>query len=62
MRLKKGDLIAILSAGAYGFVMASNYNTRPRAPELLVDKDVIHLIRQRETLEDLWAHERIISP
>jgi diaminopimelate decarboxylase len=56
--LAEGDLLAIRSAGAYGMAMSSNYNTRPRACEVLVDGDVAHLIRRRETFDDLIAHER----
>ncbi|SEM79258.1 diaminopimelate decarboxylase [Halomonas caseinilytica] len=52
-----GDLLAVRSAGAYGFVMASNYNSRPRPPEVMVDGDQVHLVRRRERLEDLWAGE-----
>jgi len=52
-----GDLLAVRSAGAYGFVMASNYNSRPRPPEVMVDGDRSHLVRRRETLEELWAGE-----
>jgi diaminopimelate decarboxylase len=52
-----GDLIAVASAGAYGFVMSSNYNTRPRAAEIMVDGDSMHLVRARERLEDLFAGE-----
>ncbi len=58
--LEPGDLLAVRSAGAYGFSMSSNYNTRPRAAELLVDGDQVHLIRQRETLEDLMKGERLL--
>ncbi len=58
--LEQGDLLAVRSAGAYGFVMASNYNTRPRPPELLVDGNQVHLIRQRETLDALLAGERLL--
>jgi len=54
-----GDLLAVMSAGAYGFVMSSNYNTRPRPPEILVDGADFHIVRQRETLEDLVRGERI---
>ncbi|MDX1762807.1 MAG: diaminopimelate decarboxylase [bacterium] len=54
-----GDLVAVMSAGAYGFVMASNYNTRPRAPEVLVSGDRYDVVRKRETLEELVAGERI---
>ncbi len=52
------DLLAVRSAGAYSFVMASNYNTRARPPELMVDGDVLHLVRERETLQELWKLER----
>ena len=56
---KRGDLLAVFTAGAYGFSMASNYNNRPRAPEVLVDGDNYKVIRRRETLEDLVALERL---
>ncbi|XOZ32281.1 diaminopimelate decarboxylase [Halomonadaceae bacterium KBTZ08] len=52
-----GDLLAVRSAGAYGFVMSSNYNTRNRPAEILVDGDDVHLVRRRETLEDQLAPE-----
>lgn len=55
--MKEGELIAVFSTGAYGFVMASNYNTRPRAAELLVDGDKVTVVRKRETYDDLLAHE-----
>ncbi len=58
-RVEPGDLLAVMSAGAYGFVMASNYNTRPRPPEVLVDGDQFHIVRERETLEDLIRGENI---
>ncbi len=57
LRLKAGDLLAVRSAGAYGFVMSSNYNTRMRPPEVMVDGDRVHLIRRRETLDDVLAPE-----
>jgi diaminopimelate decarboxylase len=57
--MKRGDLLAIFSAGAYGMVMSSNYNTRPRAAEVLVDRDSYKLVRRRETIEDLLAPELI---
>lgn len=57
--VESGDLLAVMSAGAYGFVMASNYNTRPRPPEVLVDGDTFHIVRERETLEDLVRGEHI---
>jgi diaminopimelate decarboxylase len=57
--VKPGDLLAVMSAGAYGFVMASNYNSRPRVPEVLVKDGEVHVIRTRETYEDLINGERI---
>jgi diaminopimelate decarboxylase len=59
-RTEEGDLVAILSAGAYGFVMASNYNTRPRPVEVLVDGDRYTIVRRRETFEDLVAGETTV--
>lgn len=53
-----GDLLAVMSAGAYGMAMSSNYNTRPRACEVMVDGDQVHLIRQRETVADLYRLEQ----
>lgn len=61
LRIQEGDLLAVRSAGAYGFVMGSNYNTRGRAPEILVDKDQVHLIRERETIDSLWALEHTVD-
>jgi diaminopimelate decarboxylase len=58
LRLEEGDLLAILSAGAYGMSMASNYNTRPRAAEVMVDGAAMHLIRERESIPTLFALER----
>jgi len=55
--IQRGDLLAVFSAGAYGFVMASQYNSRPRPPEVLVEGDTFHTIRRRETYEDLIAAE-----
>lgn len=57
--VESGDLLAVMSAGAYGFVMASNYNTRPRPPEVLVDGETFHVVRERETLDDLVRGENI---
>jgi len=57
--VRKDSLLAVRSAGAYGFVMSSNYNSRTRAAEILVDGDKYLLIRKRETLEDLISHEMI---
>lgn len=58
-RTQRGDLLAVFTAGAYGFAMSSNYNNRPRLPEVLVDGEGFRLIRRRETYEDLVAPERI---
>ena len=55
-----GSLLAIMSAGAYGMVMSSNYNTRPRPPEVLVSGGSATLIRERETVEQLFAAERLL--
>lgn len=60
LSLVEGDLLAIISAGAYGMSMASNYNTRPRAAEVMVDGDTCHLIRKREDIADLFALENIL--
>jgi len=60
LRLREGSLLAIRSAGAYGFSMASNYNTRPRAAEVMVDGEAIHLVRQRETIAELFAGESLL--
>ncbi len=57
--LKKGELLAAMSAGAYGFTMSSNYNSRPRVPEILVSDDQWHVIRQRESYDDLIRAEKI---
>lgn len=58
LAIAAGDLLAVRSAGAYGFVMASNYNTRARPPEVMVDGEQVHLVRERETLQELWKLER----
>jgi diaminopimelate decarboxylase len=60
LSLISGDLLAVMSAGAYGMSMSSNYNTRPRAIEIMIDKDTIHVIRQRETIDQLIATECIL--
>jgi diaminopimelate decarboxylase len=57
LALSEGDLLAILSAGAYGMAMASNYNTRPRAAEVMIDGSTVHLIRRREDVSQLFALE-----
>ncbi len=57
LAIQQGDLLAVRSAGAYGFSMSSNYNSRPRAAEILVDGEQAHLIRRRETLQELFSQE-----
>jgi len=56
-----GDLLAVMSAGAYGFVMSSNYNSRPRAAEILVDDADAHVIRERENFEDIVRGEKLVE-
>jgi diaminopimelate decarboxylase len=56
-----GDLLAVMSAGAYGFVMASNYNSRPRAAELLINGAEVHVIRERDSFEDIIRNEKIVT-
>jgi diaminopimelate decarboxylase len=56
-----GDLLAVLSAGAYCMSMASNYNSRGRAPEVLVDGDQTHLIRRRETIAEQMQQEQLVG-
>ncbi len=58
--LEANDLLAVRSSGAYGFVMSSNYNTRTRAAEIMVDGDQVHLVRKREELSSLWELESIL--
>lgn len=60
LAIQPGDLLAVRSAGAYGFTMSSNYNSRPRAVELMVDGDAVHVVRQRETLDDLLRGEAVL--
>ena len=60
LAVEEGDLLAILSAGAYGFVMASNYNTRPKPPEIMVDGKNAYVIRTREKMSDLFATENVL--
>ncbi len=60
LAIREGDLLAVRSAGAYGFTMSSNYNTRPRAVELMVDGDKTHVVRERETLAQLWQGEKVL--
>ncbi len=58
--LAEGDLLAVRSSGAYGFTMSSNYNSRPRAAEIMVDGDQVHLVRPRETVASLFADETVL--
>ena len=60
LSLSEGDLLAVRSSGAYGFAMSSNYNSRPRVPEVLVDRDRVFLVRERETIESLYAGEHLL--
>jgi diaminopimelate decarboxylase len=60
LALAPGDLLAVGAAGAYGFVMSSNYNSRPRACEVIVDGDRVHLARPRECIAELFAHETML--
>jgi diaminopimelate decarboxylase len=60
LAVEEGDLLAIMSAGAYGMTMSSNYNTRPRAAEVMVDGAAMHLVREREAVQALFAGERTL--
>ena len=57
LSIRQGDLLALSGAGAYGFTMSSNYNSRPRAAEVMVDGESVHLVRERETLTDIMRGE-----
>ncbi len=61
LALEQGDLLAVRSSGAYGFTMSSNYNSRPRVAEIMVDGDRAQVIRQRETVEQLYANETLLD-
>jgi diaminopimelate decarboxylase len=61
LAIEPGDLLAMMAAGAYGFTMASNYNTRGRVAEVLVDGDQVHLIRRREEPAELFALESLVK-
>jgi len=61
LTVEPGDLLAIMSAGAYGMAMSSNYNARPRAAEVMIDGAKAHLVRRRETVEELYALENIVD-
>ena len=56
---RAGDLLAVMSAGAYAMSMSSNYNSRPRAAEVVVDGERAHLVRRRESVEELFAAEQV---
>ena len=60
LNIQPGDLLAVRSAGAYGFTMSSNYNTRARAAEVMVDGDKAYLVREREKLAQLWQGEQLL--
>ncbi len=60
LRIEAGDLLAVRSAGAYGFAMSSNYNARPRAAEVMVDGDRFYRVRRRETVAELYAGETLL--
>jgi len=60
LALNQGDLLAIRSSGAYGFTMSSNYNSRPKVAEIMVDGKNVHLIRERESIAQLWAGEHLL--
>jgi diaminopimelate decarboxylase len=59
LAIEQGDFLALMSAGAYGMSMSSNYNTRPRAAEIMVDGSTVNLIRERENVQQLFAGEKI---
>lgn len=61
LAVQAGDTLAVLSAGAYGMTMSSNYNTRGRAAEVMIDCGRAHLVREREQPEQLFAGERLIG-
>lgn len=60
LAIKQGDLLAVKSAGAYGFTMSSNYNSRPRAAEVMIDGDAMHCIRERESIASLYLGEQVL--
>jgi diaminopimelate decarboxylase len=60
LAIEQGDLLVIRSAGAYGFTMSSNYNSRPRAAEVMVDDEQVFLVREREKIADLYAGEHLL--
>lgn len=60
LNIEAGDLLAVRSSGAYGFTMSSNYNTRPRVAEIMVDGDNVHVVRERETVQSLFENEKVL--
>lgn len=60
LNIVAGDLLAVRSSGAYGFTMSSNYNSRPRVPEIMVDGDQVYVVRARETIDDLMRGEQLL--
>ena len=60
LKLSQNDLLAVRSSGAYGFTMSSNYNSRPRVVEVMVDNNQTHVVRERETLAQLWQGESVL--
>lgn len=61
LNIQPGDLLAVRSAGAYGFSMSSNYNSRPRAAEVMVDSTRFQRVRRRETVAELYAGETVLA-
>ncbi|GMR15818.1 MAG: diaminopimelate decarboxylase [Gammaproteobacteria bacterium] len=61
LTLEAGDLLAVRSSGAYGFTMSSNYNSRPRVAEIMVDGDKVHVVRKRETIASLYENENVLA-
>jgi diaminopimelate decarboxylase len=60
LAIEEGDLLAVRSAGAYGFTMSSNYNSRPSVAEVMVDGEQLHLIGSRQSVESLWQNESLL--
>ncbi len=60
LNIVAGDLLAVRSAGAYGFTMSSNYNSRPRVPEIMVDGEQMYVVRARESIDDLLRGEQLL--
>ncbi len=61
LAIESGDLLAVRSAGAYGFTMSSNYNSRPRAAEIMVDGEQAFVVRERETIDSLYQGEHLLQ-